>query len=198
MSELKPIPTRYKGYHFRSRTEARWAVFFDFLGIPYEYEPQGYVLEGIPYLPDFWLPESECFVEIKSGDRDDRSLQKCKLLARLSGKRVFLYNGPPTREVISGIEVWYEPAVNETLDLEAEWIECPICGAVKPNGYVQFTCHPLSTVWIQNSPKWRIEMESKMEYRPKLPKLRTDSSRLRDAIEAARSAQFEFGQEGAG
>jgi hypothetical protein len=27
------IPTRYKGYHFRSRLEARWAVFFDALGI---------------------------------------------------------------------------------------------------------------------------------------------------------------------
>ena len=26
---LKPIDTEYKGYRFRSRLEARWAVFFD-------------------------------------------------------------------------------------------------------------------------------------------------------------------------
>ena len=26
---IKPIETNYKGYRFRSRLEARWAVFFD-------------------------------------------------------------------------------------------------------------------------------------------------------------------------
>lgn len=29
MSEIKAIDTYYKGYRFRSRLEARWAVFFD-------------------------------------------------------------------------------------------------------------------------------------------------------------------------
>ena len=27
--EVKPIETTYNGYKFRSRLEARWAVFFD-------------------------------------------------------------------------------------------------------------------------------------------------------------------------
>lgn len=36
------IPTEYKGITFRSKLEARWAVFFDTLGIEWEYEPQGY------------------------------------------------------------------------------------------------------------------------------------------------------------
>lgn len=31
MSPLKPIDTHYKGCRFRSRLEARWAVFFDHL-----------------------------------------------------------------------------------------------------------------------------------------------------------------------
>lgn len=54
MSEIKPIQTIYNGYHFRSRLEARWAVFFDALNIKYEYEPEGYVLpNGTCYLPDF-------------------------------------------------------------------------------------------------------------------------------------------------
>ena len=51
----KPIETRYKGYRFRSRLEARWAVFFDTLGIPWDYESQGYETEMGPYLPDFVL-----------------------------------------------------------------------------------------------------------------------------------------------
>lgn len=35
---IKAIETSYKGYRFRSRTEARWAVFFDALGVRWEYE----------------------------------------------------------------------------------------------------------------------------------------------------------------
>lgn len=44
------IPTMYKGIQFRSRLEARWAVFFDTLGIKWEYEPQGYEI-GMAYEP---------------------------------------------------------------------------------------------------------------------------------------------------
>ncbi len=36
---IQAIETRYKGYRFRSRLEARWAVFFDHLKIEWEYEP---------------------------------------------------------------------------------------------------------------------------------------------------------------
>lgn len=54
MGEIKPIETYYNGYRFRSRLEARWAVFFDALGVKYEYEPEGFDLgDGIYYLPDF-------------------------------------------------------------------------------------------------------------------------------------------------
>lgn len=50
---LKPIQTSYKGYRFRSRLEARWAVVFDALDIPWVYEPEGYDLPSGYYLPDF-------------------------------------------------------------------------------------------------------------------------------------------------
>ena len=32
---IKAIDTVYNGYKFRSRLEARWAVFFDEIGIEY-------------------------------------------------------------------------------------------------------------------------------------------------------------------
>jgi hypothetical protein len=52
---------------FRSRLEARWAVFFDACGIKYEYEPEGFDLgNGVYYLPDFYLPEVKMYVEVKS------------------------------------------------------------------------------------------------------------------------------------
>lgn len=64
--DIKPIETIYNGYKFRSRLEARWAVFFDSLGIRYEYEPEGFVLsDGTYYLPDFYLPDFDMWVEVK-------------------------------------------------------------------------------------------------------------------------------------
>lgn len=66
MGEIKAIETFYKGYKFRSRLEARWAVFFDAAGIEYEYEPEGYTLsDGSRYLPDFYLPKFRIYVEVK-------------------------------------------------------------------------------------------------------------------------------------
>lgn len=62
---IKAIETVYKGYKFRSRLEARWAVFFDALGIEYQYEPEGFEFNGIRYLPDFFLPKTNIFIEIK-------------------------------------------------------------------------------------------------------------------------------------
>lgn len=62
------IPTRYAGYHFRSRLEARWAVFFDALGWEWEYEPEGFDLPSGRYLPDFRVDFSSyslMWVEVK-------------------------------------------------------------------------------------------------------------------------------------
>lgn len=62
---IRAIETRYKGYRFRSRLEARWAVFFDALDAEWEYEHEGYVIDGKPYLPDFWLPSLQIHAEVK-------------------------------------------------------------------------------------------------------------------------------------
>ena len=69
---MKAIQTEYKGYRFRSRLEARWAVFFDACGVAWEYEPEGYDLgNGLYYLPDFLLHgvrgrvAGDLYVEVK-------------------------------------------------------------------------------------------------------------------------------------
>lgn len=66
---IKAIETRYKGYRFRSRLEARWAVFFDELGIRWGYEVEGYDLgDAGHYLPDFVITGSthyDVYIEIK-------------------------------------------------------------------------------------------------------------------------------------
>jgi hypothetical protein len=41
-------------------------VFFDALGLDWEYEREGYDLGAAGwYLPDFWLPSLKCFFEVK-------------------------------------------------------------------------------------------------------------------------------------
>lgn len=79
---IKAIETVYNGYKFRSRLEARWAVFFDALGIEYQYEPEGFDLgEAGWYLPDFWLPNDDWFVEVKPNDQiSEQDLKKTHAL----------------------------------------------------------------------------------------------------------------------
>ena len=45
---IKAIETKYNGFNFRSRLEARWAIFFDMIGLKYEYEVEGYEMNGVP------------------------------------------------------------------------------------------------------------------------------------------------------
>jgi hypothetical protein len=92
---LKAIETVYKGYRFRSRLEARWAVFLDALGLDYQYEHEGYDLDGLWYLPDFWVPRWDAFVEIKPELPTAQEVEKCRRLSRASGKRVLLFYGTP-------------------------------------------------------------------------------------------------------
>jgi nucleoside 2-deoxyribosyltransferase len=55
VNTISAIETAYKGYRFRSRLEARWAMFFDLTGVPWVYEPECLKVDGEPYLPDFRL-----------------------------------------------------------------------------------------------------------------------------------------------
>lgn len=54
--KIKAIPTKYNGVQFRSRLEARWAVFFDHMRFKWRYEPEPFVapLWG-SYRPDFHI-----------------------------------------------------------------------------------------------------------------------------------------------
>lgn len=89
---IKAIETLYNGIRFRSRLEARWAVFFDCLDIRYLYEHEGYTDGRTRYLPDFFLPDLGCFVEIKPKDFGADGIKKASMLSR-SGVPVYLFSG---------------------------------------------------------------------------------------------------------
>lgn len=60
-----PTEASYSSLLFRSRTEARWAIFFDLMGWSWDYEPCHYSLGALNYLPDFYLPDADIWVEVK-------------------------------------------------------------------------------------------------------------------------------------
>lgn len=82
---MKAIRTFYKGIWFRSKLEAEWAKFFDSLNIPWVYEPDGFLFsDGTKYLPDFWLPDSKQWFEVK-GVMTDKDKHKIEMLCKESG-----------------------------------------------------------------------------------------------------------------
>lgn len=63
---IKAKETVYKGINFKSQLEARWAIYFDELGLEWVYEPDTYKInEHLRYTPDFYLKKADLYVEIK-------------------------------------------------------------------------------------------------------------------------------------
>ena len=103
MNTIKSIETIYKGYRFRSRLEARWAVFFDALKIRWEYEKEGYALSSGYYLPDFFLPSpmneypsAGYWVEIKGLPATYKEKLLLDELCRSTKHTSFLMQGLPS------------------------------------------------------------------------------------------------------
>jgi hypothetical protein len=124
MTTIEAIETSYAGYRFRSRLEARWAVFFDSLGMKYKYEPQGYLLDGKPYLPDFLIhPDTPyaTWFEVKGKFPTSDEIDKARMLAEGTGIRTYLYFGgvevpaPGLAERITTFQAFFEP-----------WMDVPV------------------------------------------------------------------------
>lgn len=171
MSTPKAIETRYKGYRFRSRLEARWAVFFDTLGVQWEYEKEGYELPSGRYLPDFWLPQVGMWGEVKATGFTEEEWRKCWELAKATGHSVLMLAGSPAAEpyrAVEGndLETWLGDA-NDVQEWLAEYVLTP---------------DHLEEGRFYSSPEDR--------------DCRGMSSKLDQAVDAALAARFEHGEEG--
>ncbi len=97
---IKAIETVYDGHLFRSRLEARWAVFFKSVGLKYEYELEGYDLgDGVKYLPDFYLPDLKLHVEVKPNrDLSHKDIEKIVRFSADHDNQLLLIVGTPEAE----------------------------------------------------------------------------------------------------
>lgn len=151
---ILPIETLYRGYRFRSRLEARWAVFFDVAGIPWQYEVEGFDLSSVQaptdvkglwfhelgerghltykdivrmkqaevvnegpdegssmwYLPDFYLPEQDAWVEVKGSEPSLRERRLMERLVWATRKRGYIFWDirPPSEVLRSRLPVDFD------------------------------------------------------------------------------------------
>lgn len=195
------IETTYKGYRFRSRLEAKWAVFFDTLRVPWEYETESYLLPSGPYLPDFIVGSMRVFFEVRpSGWTGSTELQAELSIA--TGRPCFVLCGLPG--VCDGTR--HDP-LRKTCDChviacsETLWDDAyeDHCGMIQISDAV-FAAgrHSDGTLWVVTDPaadpsyRWCVHMtpEYTTHERDPLPFLQE----LREAAVAARSARFEHGE----
>ncbi len=209
---IKAIQTQYKGYHFRSRLEAHWAVFFDALGLEWQYEPEGFDLgDGVYYLPDFKVTNKDgCYVwyEVKAnGIIDCEKFKKFKDLIDSAGNDVrdpqaIMLTGDPYTYVLKNDNKFV--------------VVCPRCGLLHDNwGYDWFPSWNRGNAVFSfgcsqcdgHTPCGVGDEESGLlcsvtPYKGMLHVNSEDfhwiySPKIESACKAARSARFEHGESGA-
>lgn len=94
MKERRTI-YQHQGYKLRSYTELMWARLMDALDIFYLYEPHLLQVEGCKYLPDFYLPSADMYLEVKGAWPTDVEKAKAEQALAATGRPVvFLVSRP--------------------------------------------------------------------------------------------------------
>ncbi|SRR6266480_246319 len=205
---IKAIETIYNGYKFRSRLEARWATFFNALGIEYWYEKEGFSLGGVPYLPDFYLPRLSYWIEVKPDvpmdDEREKAIRLCIdsamttiILAGDAWTTVKCFNFCSTIQTREEITAKYEKYEDSTVS----WITTTECiindrdthrlmGYNLVSGYVWS-----ESVWYECGKCGHVSILgiglSCCACDP--PDFQMDTPRLQEAFTKARQARFERG-----
>jgi hypothetical protein len=168
---IKPIETMYWGYRFRSRLEARWAVFFDAAGIEWEYEAQGFEINGRNYLPDFWLPRLKTYVEVEPNEEEaEKAKPLMQALAQGSSYCAQIVIGAPEYDNPPSV-LGYLPHGESGL---CHWAECQFCGRVCAQ---LCWCTPGGVEIMKRPPQ-------------------STHLRVKHAMDEAQGARFEHGEDG--
>ena len=200
---IKPIETNYRGYRFRSRLEARWAVFFDALGTEWHYEPEGFHLEHkgvqVNYLPDFWLPELEAWGEVKGPPLTEEDRLKAALLAYNTHKPVIFFQPIPDHS-LPHFEIWGDPLAGlDGAEAKVTRDECVIapcyrCGQSYHLLYKE-NCDILVQCQVDDC-EAMFEYQSITDIHGNITAFWGETLDLRHPLNAARRARFEHGEQG--
>lgn len=126
-------------HQFPSSHIARWAIYFDSLGFKWVYAPGEFEKDGATLRPDFWIPELEAYIELRSESKSEEDVRKCELLRYASKKDVYLIEGVPDENRYHGrLYSYWGPFVIEekeggpTIELrfEGQFYQCLHCGTI--------------------------------------------------------------------
>jgi hypothetical protein len=197
-TQLRAIETYAYGYRFRSRLEARWAVFFTKLGVNWEYEPQGFNLGEQAYLPDFRVTTGDLVYWYEIKPKGTSTCDKFEKFAEFLGLNNS-GNLPLNLEarLLSG----------DPFDVFGEYYVCPRCGRHEDPGEhstdeVGFYCGPCDQVTASGGDNPYEIGFAGIKYRPHKGVIvidHEDFTLLNDKIDkaclAARKARFEHGEQ---
>jgi len=177
---IRAIETHWKGYRFRSRLEARWAVFFEAMGLRWDYEPEGFDLgEKGCYLPDFFLPQVHggVYVEIKHAEYLPEAAERSRWGRMVNGTQRLLLvcNGVPECKPFRALR----PGKPETGSERPTWVSRSlvrvpdVCAWPRRPGpmplYLLGECGPTTDAWAAHY--------------------------MAPAVRASRAARFEHGEQ---
>lgn len=203
---IKAIETHWKGYRFRSRLEARWAVFFEEMRLDWIYEPQGFEREFIEghidrYLPDFQIKigKTEYWVEVK-GNKNYLK-ENFDLIERLhdwggvlpgfycNGENDLVPNGLILLGNIPEPEhgALFFPIIGHRKGVNLYWrLFDPNEGMLKSENLLQYHFGMDSEIILP------CDMHG--DFQPKIAKTPFGYTNIKVALSAARSARFEHGE----
>lgn len=157
--------TLYNNTFFRSKLEAKWAVFFDLAGIKYQYEPEAFLCEDkSQYTPDFFLPDAilrsgghlqvdetvdvwdyaifipdkpGVYLEIKPINYISDALYEKRITSAINPYSLVLMTGDPVESITNNqnVEI-YQP--NQNVQLSPYWDNCMVLMYCKLCGMVKF------------------------------------------------------------
>lgn len=163
-------------------------MFFDVVGIEYEYEKEGFELRSGRYLPDFWLPQIGVWFEVKGVDPNDTELRLAIDLWCETESDVWIASGAPSAN-----------------DHRITIVGYGLLGAFGDGDYVYQDGYSLAadrknekSIWLVHDQFGGAGLHTKYSdgFSDKYP-LPANHGLLGEAFNAARSARFEFGESGA-
>lgn len=189
---IKAIDTTYQGYRFRSRLEARVAVFLDAVEASWEYEKEGYVLPvNGKYLPDFYVTsfrkcDKPFWLEVKATKPSTTEINKLRELCVLTRTAGAFFVGSTTRNkqqvsVFSVMAKHDEDYLGWHIPEAFTYLQAPI------DTYIEDASAP-KNFWGMYGKDMVACYDMFMNC--------ADCRNLKNAAKAALSARFEFGESG--
>jgi hypothetical protein len=141
--------TVYCGKVFKNRLAVRWAVYFDVIGIEYEYASKEINLQGRKLVPDFWLPQVGMYAYVKNRQFANSEISSIDDIVMETNCPVLMLVGAPSYGA-------YNAKLDYTIDSDGDSVLKGVCTVdYVVNGYHNY-------LWNEN----RFFRDAELDFAP--------------------------------